>query len=524
MQNILLKLYKFFKVNFSFNITKIIKHNKKYFTNFNKIKNGIILIEFNHILSAHITYPYLIKVLNDKNNSEVISYSPNKISKLHFFLNIFLLPFNLGVYSIYKSFGSSKLISPNLTNKYFGQITNIRNKIKNKNDLIDLKIDGIWVGDLIYDSYLMKYNLPTIDFQKKSFDDYFKYSIKIYYFWRDYFNKNKINAICVSHCCYLNALPLRIAISKNIKSYMIHLQKCYKLDKNNLFADKDFLYYKEVFSQFTNNDKIKFKKLAFDRIKLRFDGKIGVDMPYSNKSAYSDKYNKKRIIKKSSKIKILIAAHCFSDSPHGHGKQLFADFYDWIDFLGKLSDNTDYDWYIKSHPDFKISTKKILIEFVKKYKKFNLIPSDSSHHQIIKEGINFALTCVGTIGFEYPMLGIPVINASQNNPHISYNFNLHPKNITEYEKLLRNLNQINFKIDKSEIAEFYYMNNIYNTNKLFFKDYEKMENKLGGYKKQFNPIVFDYWINEFRINHHYRILKTLNQFVSSNDYRLRKLF
>ena len=83
-----------------------------------------------------------------------------------------------------------------------------------------------------------------------------------------------------------------------------------------------------------------FIQLAFDRIKLRFDGNIGVDMPYSKKSAYSNKYKNKPIIKKSSKIKILIAAHCFSDSPHGHGKHLFADFYDWIDFLGKLSNNT----------------------------------------------------------------------------------------------------------------------------------------------------------------------------------------
>ena len=524
MQNILLKIYKFIQINLSFNIIKINKHNKKYFNNLNKTTNGIILVEFNNILSAHITYPYLIKVLNDKKNSKLISYTPNKISKFYYYLNMFLLPLNLGVYSIYKSFGSTKLITPDLTNKNFKEFNNVKKKINNKNELIDLKLDGIWVGDLIYDSYLKKYNLPTIDLKNKSFDEFLKYSIEIFYFWKDYFNQNNINAICVSHCCYLNAIPLRIAISKRISSYMIHLQKCYRLDKNNLFADKDFRYYKEVFIQFSNNDKKKFIQLAFDRIKLRFDGNIGVDMPYSKKTAYSNKYKNKPIIKKSSKIKILIAAHCFSDSPHGHGKLLFADFYEWIDFLGKLSNNTDYDWYIKSHPDFKISTKKILLDFTKKYKKFNLLPSDSSHHQIIKEGINFALTCVGTIGFEYPMLGIPVINASQNNPHISYNFNLHPKNITEYEKLLRNLNQINFKIDKSEIAEYYYMNNIYNTNKLFFKDYEKMENKLGGYKKQFNPIVFNYWINEFHIDHHHRILKILEQFLSSNDYRLRKLF
>ena len=51
---------------------------------------------------------------------------------------------------------------------------------------------------------------------------------------------------------------------------------------------------------------------------MRFEGKIGVDMRYSTKSAYG-KIKKKKTYKSIKKIKILIAAHCFSDSPHSYG-------------------------------------------------------------------------------------------------------------------------------------------------------------------------------------------------------------
>ena len=524
MLNYFLKIYNFIKIYLSFKIIKFYFHNKKYFNfRFGEHNKTIILIEFNKILSAQITYPYLLNILKNKFNSKIISYTPYKISIFVFYLNLILYPFKLGIYSIYKSFGVSKLITPNLNYKINYKNKEVLNSINSKEDLINLKLEGIWIGDLIYDSYLKKYNLPTIDLESKSFQLFLHKSIKIFQYWLNFFKNNKVSAICVSHCCYLNAIPLRIAIHNNINGYMSHLQKIYKLDKNNLFADKDFISYREIFNKFSIINKEKNLKKAMERINLRFNGVVGVDMPYSKKTAYSSIYKKHRLIKKNSKIKILIAAHCFSDSPHGHGTHLFSDFYEWINFLGLISDKTDYDWYIKSHPDFKESTKRILEEFSKKYVKFNILPSDSSHHQIISEGINFALTCVGTIGFEYAMLGIPVINASQNNPHIAYNFNIHPENIKEYSSILSNLEKIKININKNQIAEYYYMNNIYNTNKLFFNNYEEMEKKLGGYKKQFNPQVFTYWINEFTLEKHKKILKIIENFINSNEYRLTDL-
>ena len=36
-------------------------------------------------------------------------------------------------------------------------------------------------------------------------------------------------------------------------------------------------------------------------------------------------------------------------------------------------------------------------------------------------------------------LGIPVINATLDHPHINYNFNINPKNLNDYKKIINNL-------------------------------------------------------------------------------------
>ena len=87
---------------------------------------------------------------------------------------------------------------------------------------------------------------------------------------------------------------------------------------------------------------------------------------------------------------------------------------------------TNYEWYIKTHPDFK-KTHTIIKKFLNKYNHLKFIPSDTSHHQLINEGINCVLTVHGTISWEYAYFKIPVIASSQNNPHKSLIFHIMQK-------------------------------------------------------------------------------------------------
>ena len=72
------------------------------------------------------------------------------------------------------------------------------------------------------------------------------------------------------------------------------------------------------------------------------------------------------MLKKSNKIKILIATHSFVDSPHCFGNNFFTDHYDWLDSLGKISNEVDYDWYIKCHPNPTLSFDNT-IDITKKF-------------------------------------------------------------------------------------------------------------------------------------------------------------
>ena len=207
---------------------------------------------------------------------------------------------------------------------------------------------------------------------------------------------------------------------------------------------------------------------------------------------------RKRLIKVSKKIKILIAAHCFSDSPHSYGYNIFDDFYDWIENLGIISEKTDYDWYVKTHPDYIESSKLTLIKLIKKsIQRLKMLPSNASHNQLIKEGIDYVLTCYGTIAHEYAARNITVINASINNPHIAYNFNLNPRSKSQYIKILSNLPNIKFKINTKKVYEFYYMRYLQNANNWLIEDYKSLQNLIG-YKEFSKPIIYKYLLPSFK--------------------------
>ena len=95
-----------------------------------------------------------------------------------------------------------------------------------------------------------------------------------------------------------------------------------------------------------------------------------------------------------------------------------------------------------------------------KHPKFKTIFQEMSHHQLVRDEIDFVLTVYGSVGFEYAALGKTVINASMCNPHVAYNFNIHPESVEEYKSILMNLAEMDKVIDEAEVYEYYYMRNL----------------------------------------------------------------
>ncbi len=491
-------------------------------------KNGgdapIMLMELNAMHSAHIAYAYLADEMAKSRGAQTKTYAPRALKgvkqKLSFRLKALVGWAHFGTY---KSFGANEFLEIKLTDAQRERARALYDQtlpcLKSTRDVEDMHIKGVWFGDLVYDTYLMATLKPTINLADEDFKQFLLESLELYTFWDDYLTNHKVCGVNVSHCVYNLAIPLRLAVYRDIPAFQANVTHVYRLSRDNLFAYNDFFHFRERFAELPEDVREAGIALAQRRIQRRFSGEVGVDMAYSTKSAYvAPKHS--RLLRASEKKKILIATHCFFDSPHSYGKNTFPDFYEWMDFLGKMTECTDYDWYIKTHPDFLPGTKEIIDSFIARYPKFTLLPADASHHQIIAEGINLTLTSYGTIAFEYAALGIPVINASMNNPHVAYDFNLHAPDPETYRRMLLNLDKLDFHIDKRQVYEYYFMRHIYNTEDIFFENYEKSIEEIGGYNAQFTYMAYKKWLAEWTPSRHEKIVNALHAFVASGKFRM----
>ena len=507
---------------------RFIKHNRRVFTAMDgcAAKQPVVLMEFNTMHCNIIASSYLANVLREDNRAIIKGYSQMAETEILEWVKSKLQRlFGSHALRAYNSFGTEDVIAIKLSisqkEKARDLFVDVMERLIDKRALENLTIRGVWVGDLIYDTYLRRFMKPTINLKNQGFKDFLLVSLELFIFWEDYFKCHDVIAVNVSHCAYNFAIPYRIAIVKNIPAYQVTTNHLYRMSEINYFAYNDFFSFREKFSTLPEDIKTFGLDSAHERIKRRFGGEVGVDMSYSTKSAWGPSKHSS-LLRVSAKKKILIATHCFYDSPHGHGISIFPDFYEWLEFLGKMTEVTDYDWYLKTHPDYRPETMSVLQDLMQKYPKFTLLPADASHHQIIEEGIDVALTVYGTIGFEYAALGIPVINCSVNNPHIDYNFNIHPKNEADYKNILLTLKDLEFDIDRQEIYEYYFMQHLNkaDTENLFFNDSNATIAEIGGDDARFTPVIYEKWLAEWTEDKHESIISALRAFISSGDYRM----
>lgn len=491
-------------------------------------KTPRILVELNSFASSHIAYAYLANVLSQKHSASMAAFSTRGIrasglSKILRRPEFYKLRWYAHPYSsIYRAFGCATYIHPAPTRKHRQEALAVTQRFfegnPTKTGLEQFEHAGIKIGDLIYDSLLKNHRLPTIEMQSRVVRKGFQSAVEELLWWNNMITSAEVAGVLVSHANYTIAIPARVAIAKGIDVFEPTLVNLYRLNQERPI-DSDFLDFPKLFRDLTEREKNQARSLAKKKLDRRFSGEVGVDMHYSSASAFG-KLGKTNVLSKSCKPKILVAAHCFFDNPHSYGVNLFPDFWEWLDFLGRFSESSDFEWYLKSHPDVLPGNIEVLEEFCKRYENFHLLDPETSHHQIISEGISAALTVYGTIGIEYATLGVPVINASANNPHIAYGFNYHPRTVAEYTRLIKAIPDLRAIGSREEIEECYFMRHHYGNGNLYIKDWPEALASLGGHESQFSPIVYSAFLSRLTRKQHLSTLRVLRHFVDSGNHRL----
>ena len=332
-------------------------------------------------------------------------------------------------------------------------------KVNTWKDLLSVEINGINFGVSIIRDYC-RHNLPRLDLKASpNFKNVLLTVTQRIVFLIDYFNEHDdIKAIVLWDGVCREGYMRDIAIHKGIPTYAVYyFGRAEKLEMNYP-SDSHFAYYKEFFNQLSPREQELGLEWARRSLEARLSGDTK-DIKYMKTSIYSVEVGD-RVLEQNDKIKLLICPHILDDDIHC-GWQVFGCFMEWLIHLGELSNQPDYDWYLKPHPKAGERDMNLYAELTERYPRIKLIPAMTSPKQLKAEGVKFAFTIFGTLGHEYPALGIQVINAG-NNPHVAFNFCHNPKTPEEFDDIISKLPELaDREVDMQEIYQFYCIHFLY---------------------------------------------------------------
>ncbi|MEW6055175.1 MAG: hypothetical protein AB1540_01060 [Bdellovibrionota bacterium] len=339
--------------------------------------------------------------------------------------------------------------------------------LKNKWDVVNLSIDGVKIGDLVYDTYL-RAGRWTVDLADPRLKEILCDAFLIFKLCREYFRNHDVCAVITSHCVYIShGILVRVASTFRVPVFFV--MDPYKFQVVEVREDNNhyhFYYhrYKELFARFNEVEKQKHRdearKVLLERLSGKIDSGIADILEDGRPGLHGyGAFSEGRLLKETGRPRVIVMLNCFLDAPHCYRDMLFPDFWEWINFVLSRASQTSFDWYVKPHPGGLPQNDLVLEELKRKYPKVNFLGRSASNRQIAAEGIDAMFTVFGTAAHEFAYMGIPVVTAG-DNPHVNYGFNFHPRTVEEYEKFIANAGHLKIEIDKAEIEEFFYMHYI----------------------------------------------------------------
>lgn len=518
---------------------RFVRHNRSVWKTGRKTLGGPeILVEFSSS-NPLIGFSYMANVLAEEFQTNIRAFvaSPKVLPVLsgpvtRLFIRV---GFFLGLIEearTYRSFGAqSSLLVPVASVEIAQNAAKFSHDFfldnPDKRALEKFAIENVPIGDLIYDTYLRQNGLPTVGLSDESFKRFFLASVTDFLFWLNYVSVERVSAVIASHAVYALAFPLRVAIAKGIPCFVAGSEAIYRLSNERPYAEGEFLDYPEFFEALTAIEKENVLADANSVLENRFQGRVGPNSDISEISAMSYRREvSERVLSRTANVKVLVALHAFSDSPHWGGDGLFPDYWEWLRHLAEWSKRSPYEWYLKNHPDFvHYGDMPTIRDFLTRFPQLTLLPDSISHHQIIDEGISVVLTVHGTIGFEYAFLGVPVVNASRVNPHVRYPFNYHPQTVAELDMLLSNLHNLKKpdEHDKDLARQYFAVKHHLSKRRLLVEHLDDLPTWNGGLLSASKKIVRrrQQFVEMFDEGRHRVHVEKISAFVKSDRYFLK---
>ncbi len=425
------------------------------------------------------------------------------------------------VKEVYESFGVSEIVfeeyGDGIDKEAELLCDEIWKDIKTIDDWHSISVRGVSIGTAFVQIYLRYHNRIESVYDETDWKPFIKKCIKTCLFWDDYLESKSVKSVVTIDYGNYDSILRDYACSKGIPVYNIHYGHANRLCMGFNQSDNGicawYKYYKVFWEELTEKEQEEGIAWAKKELEKRLSGETA----YGVKESPFGCQGNDTVLDINNKMKVLICPHIFNEETMHSGYQLFGNYLSWLEHLAELSKHTDYDWYIKMHPAEGVRGRLFFDGYCKRYPWIKKLPDGVSPKQLKSEGIDFAFTVCGSIGHEYPLIGINVINAG-NNPHIAFDFNINPKTKKEFDETVFSLKNLKKTIDIDEIYKFYcihflYYNEIgHDCTSYFFE-----HNIETGDDRNWGSWQYQIYLDEFSKERHYHIMENVERLISNAD-------
>jgi hypothetical protein len=439
-----------------------LKNIQSYKVNHNKKFDNVLVQEVDHHRFT-LKIGVVVKAFFEKKHVNVFSYSPNfnkrlgwidKYEKGYFFI------FQNFTSRVYRQMGYIKLFS--LDDSYYKkkEVLNIFNSkyknIKTINDLLNFEIEGIVIGDLIYDTYLRYFEKHTIkNIYDENLKDLIYFTIDNYFLIKHYIEKYCFKSLITTYASYTcHGLAVRICLEKKIPVYSVgddgYMVK--EITKEYPYSINHYWNYKFEKLDLDISDKIN-KQLT-----KRFTGHIDTALSYVKFSTFGTSSQNINYFGNKKKRNVVVYVHDLYDSPHWIKKFLYNDYFEFItELCEQIKEDKQTRYYFKLHPNAIKGSNEIIIEFLENLNlnSVTILPIEVKNNDIIVFNPDLVVTVNGTIGMEMAYFHIPVV-ALEDNLYMNFSFVHSCSTLKEFYSIVKGDITPTINFDKDEILSFYY--------------------------------------------------------------------
>lgn len=456
----------FFYVDYMYDDTEsnMIRLNKSIYTKKKGGKNeGEVLVSLDpwygvgEVFPMRIAQGFVSDFLAERYNSTIKGFIPDDILN-NYCKNPFILPSTV---DYYKSLNIEQIISMGLSEtqkkESILKYNEVEKKINSFDDWNKIYLYGLnFAAEL--NRFYCRFGQLEFDPRNRYYLEQLKYGIEYIVFWHEYFETHDVQSVVLIDGIYHEGIINKIANTKKIPVYAINPASFMRiLPENSMSIINCSL--RSVYDSLAESERKTGIAWGKKQMELLTQGSPDAVIPYRGKNKtvfrkhdYSSRENKR----KSKSIRVVICPHTFEDDYMQNGHLVCGNMFSWLEVLGEESLHTNYEWFLKPHPGQGERDKRVICGFTERFPHIKVLPEETAPDILSEMGISYAFTVSGSIGHEYPYIGINVVNAG-DNPHMSFDFNINPHTTNELRDIIKKLDQINYKPKMEDLYKYYYV-------------------------------------------------------------------